>query len=104
VQSAVRHGHRAIEPPVLRGKLSGIVHKFSLLVSMEGRFCAFDIYGSVGIMDVLKTRVKVLDTEASGYIVSSSSNITPGAREIAWRYGISLATANEIELPQKIAK
>jgi hypothetical protein len=68
---------------------------------MEGRFCAFDIYSGVGVTEVLRTRVKILDTRASGYIVSSSSTVAPEVRELSREYGVSLVTADEIKASEK---
>ncbi len=98
--SSLRKGHSRVEPPVLRGT-SGFFHTFSLLVAMDGTHCAFDIYDTIGKLEVLRTTIKTLDTRSSGYIIARSSKVGPGARKIAREYGMSLFTAEEIDNPAK---
>jgi hypothetical protein len=89
-------GRNSVEPPSLRGRLSGLTHDFSLLLFKEGRFSAFDVYDSVGMPEVLKTWVKVLDTQVSGFIVAATSDVAPGVREVSRDYEMAVINAGEL--------
>ncbi len=100
IRAALSRGHAPVEPPALRG-MSGILHTFSLLITHDGQYCAFDVYNSVGQLEVLRTHVKIYDTGASGYIISQQPDASPGMRELSRQYGLSLLTTQEMDERRK---
>lgn len=85
---AKEFGHEIITPPMLKGR-SGISHSFSFLVASEKRFCGVDIYETVSGVDVLKTHIKQLDTEASVCLISTI-HPTEETRSLCSAYGMRI--------------
>lgn len=80
---------------MLKGK-SGISHGFSFLVASGEKFCGVDIYENVSGVDVLKTRMKQFDTEASVCLISA---IHPReeTRLLCDAYGMRIFTRSDLQ-------
>ncbi len=87
-------GHNVIVPPILKGE-TGILHGFSFLVASGEKFCGVDIYKNVGGVDVLKSRIKQLDTEASVCLISTI-HPTEETRLLCSAYDMKLFTRSEL--------
>ncbi|MBI3022370.1 MAG: hypothetical protein HYY68_01420 [Thaumarchaeota archaeon] len=88
-------GHNVIVPPILKGE-TGILHGFSFLVASGEKFCGVDIYKNVSGVDVLKSRIKQLDTEASVCLISTT-HPTEETRLLCSEYDMKLFTRSDVQ-------
>jgi hypothetical protein len=83
------------KPSVLKGA-SGVEHRFSFLATDGKRFYGFDISPEVGEVEILRSFVKRIDTNAETYVVCLSGRPSTDAQRMAAKYGISVLTPGQV--------
>ena len=89
-------GLSVIKPPFVVGS-SGVRHKFTFLASRGSELFAFDIYEKVGVMEVIRTFAKSLDTGVKACIINLGGRIDSETLQLASVYGISILGPGEIQ-------
>lgn len=93
---ANKAGWRVIKPPTCTGE-SGVVQKFSFLATDETCTFGFDIYNDVCEEEVLRARMKGLDTKTLTFIVSLSGRPRKEVQRLADDYGITILSPADID-------
>lgn len=87
--SAIRAGLTPISPHVLQGD-SGVEHRFNLLFTDGSRNYAFDFYGRVTDVEVVRSYAKKFDTRTSVNIVCTGGEVTEKARDLGLAYDMRI--------------
>lgn len=88
-------GLSVIKPPFVVGS-SGVRHRFTFLVSGGPELFAFDLYEQVGVVEVIQTFVKRLDTGATACIINLGGKIDGETLQLASVYGMGIINPEEI--------
>lgn len=89
-------GLSVIKPPFVVGS-SGVRHRFSFLASRDSELFAFDIYEKVGVVEVIRTFAKRLDTSVTACIINLGGGIDSKTSQLASVYGIDTLSPGEIQ-------
>ncbi|MDG6898811.1 MAG: hypothetical protein JRM99_08870 [Nitrososphaerota archaeon] len=89
--SAIKAGLSTVTPGTLKGA-SGVVHKFDLLFTDGERKYAFDFYGSVADVEVVKSFAKRFDTGCYVSLIAPAGAVTEQAKGLALFYNMRILT------------
>lgn len=89
-------GLSVIKPPFVVGS-SGVRHRFTFLASEGSALFAADIYEQVGVMEVIRTFTKKLDTGVTACIVNLGGRIDSETLQLASVYGIDIFGPGDIQ-------
>jgi hypothetical protein len=93
---AHKAGLSVIKPPFVVGS-SGVRHRFTFLASEGPALSAFDICEQVGVMEVIRTYAKKLDTGVAACIVNLGARIDSEISRLASSYGIDILGPGDIQ-------
>lgn len=89
-------GLSVIKPPFVVGS-SGVRHRYTFLVSGGPELFAFDFYEKLGVMEVIQTFAKKLDTNATACIVNLGGRIDSKTLQLASVCGIDIIGPEDIQ-------
>ena len=88
-------GLSVVKPARIRGN-SGVEQKFTFVAGDGPEMYGFDVYPEVGQVEMLRSYVKKMDTDAKVYVVCLSGRPNDGAKELGKNYGIEILGPREV--------